>query len=181
MPRIVSDIVDVYVFRRSRRQIQFLLLRRRPDLMLGDTWQSIHGRVNPGEGAAEAALREIREKINLVPAELYSADYINQFYDHQTDQIVLAPSFAAVVSARDKPHCSEEYSDYAWCDLEETVGRLTWASQRWAVRHIYDVIAMGGDEARFYALTGDWDATAPGSPRPSTHTAPSETPPFSGS
>lgn len=153
MPRIISDIVDVYVFRRLRKNAQFLVLRRRPDVVLGDTWQSVHGKIEPGERAVEAALREMEERAGLVPRRLYSADYINQFYDHASDTIVLAPSFAALVGPRDQPRLSVEYSDYAWCDLEETVARLPWTGQRWAARHIYDVIATGGEEADFYALT----------------------------
>lgn len=153
MPRIVSDIVDVYVFRRKRKDIQFLVLRRRHDVVLGDTWQSVHGKIEPGERAVEAALREVEEHSGLVPIKLYSADYINQFYDHASDTIVLAPSFAALVGASEQPRLSTEYSDYAWCDLEETVARFMWSGQRWAARHIYDVIAMGGEEADFYALS----------------------------
>lgn len=153
MPRIVSDIVDVYVFRRVKTNVQFLVLRRRPDVVLGDTWQAIHGKIEPGERAVDAALREVEEQTGLVPEKLYSADYINQFYDHTSDTVVLAPSFAAMVGPRVQPRVSGEYSDYAWSDLEETVGRLPWSGQRWAARHIYDVIAMGGDEADFYALS----------------------------
>ncbi len=153
MPRIVSDIVDVYIFRHVRNQVQFLLLRRRPDVVLGDTWQSIHGKIEPGERAVEAAMREVEERTAFVPTKLYSADYINQFYDHASDTIVLAPAFAALVDPGAKVRVSPEHSDYAWCDLEETVARLPWSGQRWAVRHIYDVIGMGGDEADFYALT----------------------------
>ena len=96
MPRIASDIVDVYVFRRIRNQVQFLLLRRRPDVVLGDMWQSVHGKIEPGERASEAALRQIEERTSLIPTKLYSADYINQFYDHASDTIVLAPTFAAM-------------------------------------------------------------------------------------
>lgn len=153
MPQIVSDIVDVYVFRRVQAHVQFLVLRRRPDVVLGDTWQSIHGKIEPGERAVDAALREVTEQTGFLPKKLYSADYINQFYDHHTDRIVLAPSFAALVGSREQPRLSSEYHDYAWCDLEETVARLPWSGQRWAARHIYDVIAMGGEEAEFYALT----------------------------
>lgn len=153
MPRIVSDIVDVYVFRRAKKRVQFLVLRRRPDIVLGDTWQSIHGKIEPGERAVDAALREVEEQTGMVPQKLYSADYINQFYDQKTDTVVLAPSFAALVGPTEQPRLSSEYSDYAWCDLEETVARLPWSGQRWAARHIYDVIAMGGEEAEFYALT----------------------------
>jgi dATP pyrophosphohydrolase len=153
MPRIVSDIVDVYIFRRLNNNVQFLVLRRRPGSVLGDTWQAIHGKIEPGEGAVDAALREVKEGTGLSPQKFYSADYINQFYDHATDSIVLAPSFAGLVGPREQPRLSSDYSDYAWCDLEETVARLPWAGQRWAARHIYDVIAIGGDEADFYCLT----------------------------
>lgn len=152
MPKIVSDVVDTYVFRAVNARVQFLVLRRHPDVAMGDTWQSVHGKINPGETAVEAARREIRERTGLVPAKMYTADYISQFYDHVTDTIVLAPTFAARVNARSRPRLSGEYSDYAWCDLEETTGRLMWNAQRWAVRHIYDVIAMSGDDADMYAL-----------------------------
>lgn len=121
--------------------------------MLGDTWQSIHGKIEPGERAVDAVLREVEEHTGLTPKRLFSADYINQFYDHKSDTVVLAPSFAVMVGPDEQPRLSSEYSDYAWCDLEETVARLPLSSQRWAARHIYDVIAMGGEEAELYALT----------------------------
>lgn len=153
MPRIVSDIVDVYVFRRVNSNVQFLILRRRADVALGNTWQAIHGSIEPGEKAVDAALRELEEHTGFAPERFYSADFINQFYDHQSDTVVLAPTFAARVSNNAKPRLSSEYSDYAWCDLDETIGRLLWSGQRWAARHIFDVIAMNNEEAEFYALS----------------------------
>lgn len=152
MPRIVSDIVDTYLFRTVNARVQFLVVRRRPDVPMGDTWQSIHGKIARDETAVEAARREIEDHTGISPTQMYTADYISQFYDHVTDTIVLAPTFAARVPARAKPKLSAEYVDYAWCDLEETTGRLMWSAHRWAVRHIYDVIAMGGDDAELYAL-----------------------------
>lgn len=152
MPKIVSDVVDTYLFRTVNARVQFLVVRRHPDVTMGDTWQSIHGKIAPGETALEAARREIEARTGIAPAQMFNADYISQFYDHITDSIVLAPTFAARITARSKPRLSGEYSDYAWCDLEETTGRLMWSAQRWAVRHIYDVIAMGGDDAEIYSL-----------------------------
>lgn len=152
MPKIVSDIVDTYVFRSVNARVQFLVLRRHPDVAMGDTWQSIHGKISLGETAIDAALREINERAGITPEQMYTADYISQFYDHITDTIVMAPTFAARVAATSRPRISAEYSDYAWCDLEETTGRLLWNAQRWAVRHIYDVIAMSGEDAEMYAL-----------------------------
>lgn len=152
MPKIVSDVVDTYVYRVVNARVQFLVVRRHPDVAMGDTWQSIHGKIVPGESALDAAVREIADSTGIEPDRMYTADYISQFYDHITDTIVLAPTFAARVPANAKPRLSSEYCDYAWCDLEETTGRLLWNAQRWAVRHIYDVIAMGGEDAEMYAL-----------------------------
>jgi dihydroneopterin triphosphate diphosphatase len=152
VPRIVSDIVDVYVFRKSRRRVQFLVLRRREDGVLGGLWQSVHGAIEPGETSVETAVRETKEQTGLDPQRIYSADFINQFYDHVKDAIVLAPSFAILVGPTDEPTLGPEYNDYAWCDLEETVARLPWSGQRWAARHIFDVIAVGGEESEFHAI-----------------------------
>jgi dATP pyrophosphohydrolase len=68
------------------------------------------------------------------------------------DTIVLAPALAAQINPRARIAVSHAYSDYAWCDLEETTARLVWSAHRWAVRHIYDVIAMGGDESDMYVV-----------------------------
>ncbi|MDP9354899.1 MAG: NUDIX domain-containing protein [Chloroflexota bacterium] len=152
MPNIASDIVDAYVFRRINARVQFLLFLRRPDVPLGNTWQSIHDKIEPGETAMAAAERALKERTGLMPVDAYSADYINQFYDHESDTIILAPVFAFTVAPRARVQLGEEYADSAWCDREEATARLLWAGQRWAVRHIDDVIGMGSDDAEFYRV-----------------------------
>jgi dATP pyrophosphohydrolase len=152
MPRIVSDIVDTYLFRKINARTQFLVLLRRSETGTDDTWQSIHSKVLPSETAFDAARRDIEAATGIVPVRFYTADYIGQFYDPGTDTVVLAPTLAAQVAAKSRVTVSSDFGDYAWCDLEETTARLRWSSHRWAVRHIYDVIAMGGDEAEMYAI-----------------------------
>ena len=152
MSRIVSDIVDTYMFRRINARTQFLVVRRRSETEAKDIWQSIHTKVLAGETALDAARRDVEQTTGVVPVRFFTADYIGQFYDAVSDTIVLAPTLAAQVAAKSKVSVSAEFSDYAWCDLEETTARLRWSSHRWAVRHIYDVIAMGGDEAEMYAI-----------------------------
>lgn len=154
MPRIVSDLVDTYLFRKINARPQFLVLRRRADSPQGDLWQSIHTRVSNGETAIEAARRDVQSSTGLIPVQFYTADYIAQFYDHASDSIVLAPTLAALVNPKSTVSVGAEFSDYAWCDLEETTSRLLYSAQRWAVRHIYDVIAMGGEESDMYAIQG---------------------------
>ena len=96
----------------------------------------------------------MKSSTGLDPVRFYSADYIAQFYDHVSDSIVLAPTFAAQINPKSRVSVAPEYSDYAWCDLEETTSRLIYSAQRWAVRHIYDVIAIGGEESDVYAIEG---------------------------
>lgn len=152
MPRIMSDSVDVYPFRRVNGRVQFLVLLRRPEVALGNTWHSIHSKVGEGETAYGAAMRELRQTIGILPRRFYSADLISQFYDHFSDTIRLTPVFAALIEGPGPVILSPDYSDFAWCDLEEAVARLLSNAQRWAVRHIYDTIAMGGPEAELYRI-----------------------------
>jgi dATP pyrophosphohydrolase len=154
MPRIVSDLVDTYLFRKINARPQFLVLRRKSDAPGADIWQSIHTRVATGETAIAAARRDIKSATGLEPIRFYTADYIAQFYDHESDSIVLAPTLAAQINPKSKISVAPEYIDYAWCDLEETTSRLVYSAQRWAVRHIYDVIAIGGEESDVYAIDG---------------------------
>jgi dihydroneopterin triphosphate diphosphatase len=154
MPRIVSDLVDTYLFRKINARPQFLVLRRRADSPQGDIWQAIHTRVANGETAIDAARRDVQASTGLTPLRFYTADYIAQFYDHASDSIILAPTLAAQINPKSPISVAPEYSDYAWCDLEETTSRLIYSAQRWAVRHIYDVIAMGGEESDVYAIEG---------------------------
>jgi ADP-ribose pyrophosphatase YjhB (NUDIX family) len=107
MPTIVSDLVDAYVFRRMHARLQFLLLLRRPDAPLGNTWQAVHETIDPAETAFEAASRAVLDATGLAPAEAFSADYVNQVYDHTRDAIVLAPVFAfACARAQSPPRAS---------------------------------------------------------------------------
>lgn len=152
MPLVVSNMVDAYVFRRMNARLQFLLLLRRPDLPLGNTWQSIHAKVDPGETAAEAAQRTLQRDTGVTALEIYSADYINQFYDHHTDSIVLAPVLAFAVSQRPDIVLGEELCESAWCDRDEAIARLLWPGQRWAIRHIDALLGVAGEDAEFYRI-----------------------------
>jgi dihydroneopterin triphosphate diphosphatase len=152
VPQLVSNAFDAFVYRTMNGRPQFLLLLRRSDSPLPNTWQAIHGVVNGADTAVDAVLREIVACTAVQPVALYSADYVSQFYDHRSDTIVLSPAFAAEFSQSAQVVHSPEFGDHVWCDLEETTARLPWSAQRWAVRHIYDVIAMGGDDADLYRI-----------------------------
>jgi dATP pyrophosphohydrolase len=152
MPRIVSDIVDVYVFRRLNARVQFLLLQRRPDVALPHTWQSFHSQIRVGDTTIETVQRAVKELCGLNVSQVYSADYVNQFYDEGRDALVLAPVFAVNVSPQAPIDLARDFRDAAWFDRDEATARLAFSGQRWAVRHIDEIMGMGEAEASIYRI-----------------------------
>ena len=152
MPTIVSDIVDVYVFRRLNARVQFLLLQRKASVPLGNTWQSFHTQIQGHESTIGAARRAVRELAGLNISEVYSADYINEFFDDTRDVVVLAPVLAVNVSPQAPVTLGQELKECAWWDTNQAVGRLPFAGQRWAVRHIDELMSVGHAESQLYRL-----------------------------
>lgn len=144
MPQIVSDIVDVYVFRRRAGGVEFLLLRRAADAALGGTWQSVHGHVEPSEPAWRAALRELQEETGLEPLRFWQIDFVNTFYVASRDVILMCPCFAAEAPPNAPVALSVEHTEFAWLATEQAVRRFMWPGQRRAVEEILSEIIVAG-------------------------------------
>lgn len=152
MPDIVSDTVDVYVFRRLNARVQFLLLQRRHDVPLANTWQSFSRKIAGYESTVQTARRAVREMAGLQVSDVYSADFVNEFFDESRDVIVLAPVLAVNVSPQAPITLSAEYREAAWWDTDQALARLPFAGQRWAVRHIGDIMSSGHAESELYRI-----------------------------
>jgi dihydroneopterin triphosphate diphosphatase len=152
MPQVVSDIVDVYVFRRLNARVQFLLLQRRADVAMPQTWQAFHSLIDGGESTMAAVRRAVKELSGLNVSAVYSADYVNQFYDESRDVLVLAPVFAVNVSPQAPVELGDDFRDCAWFDRDEATSRLPFSGQRWATRHIDEIMSLGEAESEIYRL-----------------------------
>ena len=94
-----------------------LLLRRtRPPV---GAWCQIAGRIEDGEKAWQAALRELREETGIRPEKLYSADICEQFYEAGRDAITVAPVFVAIVDKSATVSLNHEHSAYRWVSFDE--------------------------------------------------------------
>lgn len=140
MPEIRSDIVDVYVFRRLATQVEVLLLRRAPGGLLGETWQAVHGKIEPGETATQAALRELAEETGLHPTALWQLESLNTFYVAAGDHIQMCPGFAAEVPPDAAVRLNAEHTDSRWVPAEQAAREMMWPGQRRAIREILDEI-----------------------------------------
>lgn len=152
MPQVLSDIVDIYVFRRLNARVQFLLLQRRADVAMPHTWQAIHSQVRIGDTTIQSVIDAVQNLAGLNVSVIYSADYVNQFYDEGRDALVLAPVFAVNVSPQAPIDLADDFRDAAWFDRDEATSRLPFSGQRWAVRHIDEIMGLGDAEASIYQI-----------------------------
>jgi dihydroneopterin triphosphate diphosphatase len=152
LPILVSDAVDAYVIRRINARLQFLLFQRRADAPLGGSWQAVHARVNPEETALAAAERALTETAGITASIMYSADYVNQIFDHSRDAVVLIPVFAFEIEPHAPITLGPDFLASAWCERDEATALLLWAGQRWSVRHIDDILGGGDPASEFYRI-----------------------------
>jgi lipoyl(octanoyl) transferase len=123
----------------ARPDGRLLLLRRTPER--GGFWQQVTGRIEPGEDAAAAARRELREETGA-DAPVRPLGYVHGFALSPLQGVRVGPglrtgqetAFAAALPQGFEPVLSEEHCEWGWFSPEEAMARLPWAGLRRAVR-----------------------------------------------
>ena len=132
MPEIALHLIDVYPYRRVGEQPEFLLLRRAADVRYSGQWRMVGGKIEGGEAAWKAALRELHEETGCAPVRFWSLPSVNAFYEWERDRVNLIPAFAAEIDA--EPVRNHEHDAYAWLSADEAAGRLRWPEQQRLLR-----------------------------------------------
>lgn len=140
MPHVEIRTVSVYVFRLAESGPEYLALHRKEGIdRLGGTWQAVHGGINEGEMAVEAAVREVKEETGLSPIGFWELDLLETFFIHQQDAVELVPAFAAQVNG--EVVLGSEHDEFNWMSLEEIKNAFVWRNQRVAIQELHDSIA----------------------------------------
>ncbi|MCA9298262.1 MAG: NUDIX domain-containing protein [Phycisphaerales bacterium] len=139
MPRLRSDIVEVYVIRRPG---SFLQMRRREPPLRG-TWQPVIGHLEGAEDAPTGARRELEEETGLRRAPMWALEQVHPYYLPESDEIICAPRFCVEAPAEWEPVLNEEHDDWRWIDVARARDALHWPSQWHAMDEIRDVILSG--------------------------------------
>jgi dATP pyrophosphohydrolase len=133
-----------YVVRGAGTSWEFLQMKRAKGRYLGGTWQTVAGKIEAGETAWQAALRELREETGLEAEELYCLDRVNSFYVHGDDTLWHAAVFCAIVDARKPVRINEEHEEWRWIERKEAEGSFLWPSDREGVRQVCEEILDNG-------------------------------------
>ena len=126
--------VSSFLLKKENDGYRVLLLKRKKTVK--DIWAGVSGKIEAGEKAWQAVLREIKEETGLTPEKLYSADICEQFYEVDKDSIWIAPVFVAYVSDNAVVIINEEHSEFGWFTFEEAMLNVPFTGQRRILRHI---------------------------------------------
>jgi lipoyl(octanoyl) transferase len=116
-----------------------VLLLRRTEAR-GGFWQPVTGRIEAGEGPAEAARRELEEEtgaaVAVEPLGYEHAFGLEPEISARLGGALVAreTAFAARLPAGFAPRLGEEHAEWAWFAPEDAVGRLAFAGLQKAVR-----------------------------------------------
>ncbi len=134
MAKVVSNYIELHIFKIENDQMKFLLLKRSPDENYPNIWQMVTGKIKENEKAFEAALRELKEETGLNALEVYSVPIVNSVYLSESDEVCLIPVFACRVNANSEVRISNEHTEFKWVDEEEAIKLLNWESQKYSVK-----------------------------------------------
>ena len=134
-------VVDVFVLRRQGREWEALVLERAPAVRCPGAWETVHGRIEPGERPEDAAIREVREETGLAVERLYNVT-VQPFYLHQDNTVMVAVVFAAIVGNAPLT-LGPEHTRAEWMPIGDAERRFAWPRERANVRDAAELLRDG--------------------------------------
>lgn len=118
------------------RHAEVLLVQRGEGSYKGE-WTLITGRIERGETAWQAAVREVQEETGLSLAALYSAGFCDQFYSPSFETVEVVPVFVGVAGPKPQVVLNGENSAFRWSGLRDAAELMPFHGHRVAL----DIVA----------------------------------------
>ena len=118
--------VQVYLFRRTDRAVEFLLLKRVQELR--GFWQPVTGKVEEGETPRQTACREVKEETGLedlkhVVGRVYSFTFVKNHVEFHEEVFGMEVGNLPIT-------LSSEHSEYRWVILKEALELLRYVQNK---------------------------------------------------
>jgi len=150
MPSIEVRVIDSYIYNYSENSIKFLVLKRNNNRIYEHLWQGVAGKIEKGEKAWQAAIRELKEETGLEPFRMFSVDHVSIFYEGHKDRMNLVPVFGIEVKS-DRVILSDEHIDFQWLEYKEAYNRLPWSGQKEGLNMVYQMAISKDDERMIWS------------------------------
>lgn len=154
MPQITSHTIQAHAvrFNLELNRYEMLILKRSPSARLyADTWQVVTGRVEHGETAFAAALRELKEETSFVPLKAWTVPYVASYFVTGKDEIGMAPVFAFLVDYHAEVVLSDEHSQCLWIEFDEIEKYVPIPSHSEATK-VFEKFVLNGIEQDLYTI-----------------------------
>ena len=132
---VIAPFIVVYLVRYIQNEARFLIIKRDRE-PYKDIWQPVTGRIEKGEKAWQAALRETKEETGLTPDKFYSANFIEKFYDLKNEVIANCPAFVGFMEKDPEVTLSAEHRESRWVKADEAIEKVVFTEQKKAIAHI---------------------------------------------
>lgn len=103
----------------------------------GNFWCHVAGSIEGSEKAWEAIIREFKEETRIEVEQLYSAEYLEQFYEPVNNRIMIIPVFVVICPENQPITLNEEHTEYRWCSLKEARKLATYPNQCNLYTHVW--------------------------------------------
>lgn len=133
--------IDVILIDPSRDK-RVLILQRGPGVRSTGAWEVVHGTIEPGEKAEEAALREVREETGLVVDRLYNLTS-HAFYLAQRGVVNVAVVFVAFADSRAPLALGREHSTAMWVGSDQALSQLAWPATKRCLTDALELLSGG--------------------------------------
>jgi type II secretory ATPase GspE/PulE/Tfp pilus assembly ATPase PilB-like protein/8-oxo-dGTP pyrophosphatase MutT (NUDIX family) len=134
--------VDVLVIRARTDGWRVLALQRGVGTRCPESWETVHGHIEPGEEPEDAAVREVREETGLAVERLYNVR-VQPFYLHKQHIVQLAVVFAAFVAEPGTVRTGSEHQAHDWLTVDDALVRYNFPAERESLRVAVELLSGG--------------------------------------
>ena len=148
MPKTKIRVVDAYVFRQTNNGLRFLILKRAETKIYEHLWQGVAGKIEKGEKAWQAAIRELKEETGFDPVRVFVADHVSRFYEIHGDRVNMIPVFGIEVDSI-SVSLSKEHCEFQWVDFETAKNTLIWNGQKEGITAVFEMLNSDDDRIKW--------------------------------